>query len=156
MKSVNVPHEPLIQGSIYDDLMARALQRTKAIKLGNPLHMETMLGAQCSTEQMEKITSYLKLGVEVGADALCGGGVPSVEGAPNGNYIQPTIFKGHNKVRIFQEEISGPVVSVTTFKDAAEALEMANDTLYGLGVGVWTRDTNRAFRMGRGIQADRV
>ena len=150
------PSRALIQESIYDDFMARALQRTKAIKLGNPLHMETMLGAQCSTEQMEKITSYLKLGVEEGADVLCGGGVASVEGAPNGNYIQPTIFKGHNKMRIFQEEIFGPVVSVTTFKDEAEALEIANDTLYGLGAGVWTRDTNRAFRMGRGIQAGRV
>ena len=150
------PPRALIQESIYDDFMARALQRTKAIKLGNPLHMETMLGAQCSTEQMEKITSYLKLGVEEGADVLCGGGVASVEGAPNGNYIQPTIFKGHNKMRIFQEEIFGPVVSVTTFKDEAEALEIANDTLYGLGAGVWTRDTNRAFRMGRGIQAGRV
>ncbi len=150
------PSRALIQESIYDDFMARALQRTKAIKLGNPLQMETMLGAQCSTEQMEKITSYLKLGVEEGAEVLCGGGVASVEGAPNGNYIQPTIFKGHNKMRIFQEEIFGPVVSVTTFKDEAEALEIANDTLYGLGAGVWTRDTNRAFRMGRGIQAGRV
>ncbi len=150
------PSRALVQESIYDDFIARAVERTKAIRQGNPLQMETMIGAQASTEQMEKIKSYLELGVKEGAELLTGGSVGSVEGAPNGNYIQPTVFKGHNKMRIFQEEIFGPVVSVTTFKDDAEALEIANDTLYGLGAGVWTRDTNRAFRFGRGIQAGRV
>ncbi len=150
------PSRALIHESIYDDFMARAIERTKAVKQGNPLQMDTMIGAQASTEQMEKITSYLKLGVEEGAEVLTGGSVGKVDDAPNGNYIQPTIFKGHNKMRVFQEEIFGPVVSVATFKNDEEAMEIANDTLYGLGAGVWTRDTNRAFRFGRGIQAGRV
>lgn len=150
------PSRALIQESIFDDFMVRAVERTKAVKQANPLQLDTMIGAQASTEQMEKITSYLSLGREEGAEVLCGGDVGSVDGAPGGNYIQPTIFKGHNKMRVFQEEIFGPVVSATSFKDEAEALEIANDTLYGLGAGVWTRDTNTAYRMGRGIQAGRV
>ena len=150
------PSRALIQESIYDEFIERAIARTKAVIQGNPLQMETMIGAQASTEQMEKITSYLKLGRDEGAEVLTGGDVGSVSGCENGNYIQPTIFKGNNKMRIFQEEIFGPVVSVTTFKNEAEALEIANDTLYGLGAGVWSRDANVCFRMGRGIQAGRV
>mgnify|MGYP000918692139 CR=1 FL=1 len=150
------PSRALIQESIYDDFMARAIERTKAVKQGNPLQMDTMIGAQVSIEQMEKITSYLKLGRDEGAEVLVGGDVGSVEGCENGNYIQPTIFKGDNSMRVFQEEIFGPVVSVTTFKDEAEALEIANDTLYGLGAGVWSREANICFRMGKAIQAGRV
>ena len=150
------PSRALIQESIYDKFMEKALKRVSAIKQGNPLEMDTMIGAQASTEQMEKISSYLKLGKDEGADVLAGGNVKSVNGLANGYYIEPTVFKGNNKMRIFQEEIFGPVVSVTTFKDEAEALEIANDTLYGLGAGVWTRDGNQAFRMGREIQAGRV
>ncbi len=150
------PSRALIQESIYDKFMEKALKRVSAIKQGNPLEMDTMIGAQASTEQMEKISSYLKLGKDEGADVLAGGNVKSVDGLANGYYIEPTVFKGNNKMRIFQEEIFGPVVSVTTFKDEAEALEIANDTLYGLGAGVWTRDGNQAFRMGREIQAGRV
>ena len=150
------PSRALIQESIYEKFMENALKRVSAIKQGNPLEMDTMIGAQASTEQMEKISSYLKLGKDEGADVLAGGNVKSVDGLANGYYIEPTVFKGNNKMRIFQEEIFGPVVSVTTFKDEAEALEIANDTLYGLGAGVWTRDGNQAFRMGREIQAGRV
>jgi aldehyde dehydrogenase len=116
-----------------------------------------MIGAQASSEQMEKILSYIKLGQEEGAELLTGGNRTKLEGEhADGYYIEPTVFKGNNKMRIFQEEIFGPVVSVTTFKDEAEALEIANDTLYGLGAGVWTRNGNTAFRMGKGIQAGRV
>lgn len=150
------PSRALIQESIYDKFMEKALKRVSSIKQGNPLEMDTMIGAQASTEQMEKISSYLKLGKDEGADVLAGGNIKSVDGLANGYYIEPTVFKGNNKMRIFQEEIFGPVVSVTTFKDEAEALEIANDTLYGLGAGVWTRDGNQAFRMGREIQAGRV
>ena len=150
------PSRALIQESIYEKFMEKALKRVSAIKQGNPLEMDTMIGAQASTEQMEKISSYLKLGKDEGADVLAGGNIKSVDGLANGYYIEPTVFKGYNKMRIFQEEIFGPVVSVTTFKDEAEALEIANDTLYGLGAGVWTRDGNQAFRMGREIQAGRV
>ncbi len=150
------PSRALIQESIYEKFMERALKRVSAIKQGNPLEMDTMIGAQASTEQMEKISSYLKLGKDEGADVLAGGNIKSVDGLANGYYIEPTVFKGNNKMRIFQEEIFGPVVSVTTFKDEAEALEIANDTLYGLGAGVWTRNGNQAFRMGREIQAGRV
>ncbi len=151
------PSRALIQESIYDDFIARAVERVGKVVQGNPLQMTTMIGAQASTEQMEKITSYLKLGRDEGAEALIGGNKASMgAGLENGNYIQPTVFRGHNKMRIFQEEIFGPVLSVTTFKDEAEALEIANDTLYGLGAGVWTRDGSRAFRMGRAIQAGRV
>ncbi|MBT6465655.1 MAG: aldehyde dehydrogenase family protein [Proteobacteria bacterium] len=152
------PSRALIQESIYERFMEKALPRVEAIKQGNPLQLETMIGAQTSNEQMEKIISYLKLGKEEGAELLAGGGASKVMGDEfgGGYYIQPTVFKGHNKMRIFQEEIFGPVVSVTTFKDEAEALEIANDTLYGLGAGVWTRDGTQAFRAGRTIQAGRV
>ncbi|MEZ0332069.1 MAG: aldehyde dehydrogenase [Methylophilaceae bacterium] len=151
------PSRALIQESIYDDFIARAIERVKAIKQGNPLEMSTMIGAQASSEQVEKIMSYIKLGQEEGAQLLTGGKATKLGGdLGDGYYIEPTLFKGHNKMRIFQEEIFGPVLSVTTFKDEAEALAIANDTLYGLGAGVWTRDGSRAFRMGRGIQAGRV
>ena len=150
------PSRALIQESIYEKFMERALERVAAIKQSNPLEMDTMIGAQASTEQMEKIASYLKLGKDEGAEVLTGGNVITMNGLEKGYYIEPTVFKGNNKMRIFQEEIFGPVVSVTTFKDETEALEIANDTLYGLGAGVWTRDGNQAFRMGKEIQAGRV
>ena len=151
------PSRALVQESIYDKFMERAVARTKAVKQDNPLKMETMIGAQASLEQMEKIKSYLDLGKKEGAKVLCGGNVAKINsGLEKGNYIEPTIFEGKNDMRIFQEEIFGPVVSVTKFKDEKEALEIANDTLYGLGAGVWTRNGNRAFRMGREIQAGRV
>ncbi|KRF10700.1 aldehyde dehydrogenase [Paenibacillus sp. Soil787] len=151
------PSRALIQESIYDQFMERALKRVAAIKQGNPLDTETMIGAQASTEQVEKIMSYIHIGAEEGAECLIGGGRAKVDGdISEGYYIQPTVLKGHNKMRIFQEEIFGPVLSVTTFKDQEEALAIANDTLYGLGSGVWTRDMNTAYRMGRSIQAGRV
>jgi aldehyde dehydrogenase len=151
------PSRALIQESIYDKFMERALKRVAAIKQGNPLDMDTMIGAQASSEQVEKILSYIKLGKEEGAQCLIGGNPKKMkDGLEDGYYIEPTVFKGHNKMRIFQEEIFGPVLSVTTFKDEAEALAIANDTLYGLGAGVWTRDGSVAYRMGRGIQAGRV
>ena len=151
------PSRALVQESIYDKFMERAVARTKAVKQDNPLKMETMIGAQASLEQMEKIKSYLDLGKKEGAKVLCGGNVAKINsGLEKGNYIEPTIFEGKNNMRIFQEEIFGPVVSVTKFKDEKEALEIANDTLYGLGAGVWTRNGNIAYRMGREIQAGRV
>lgn len=151
------PSRALIHESIYDQFMERALQRVANIKQGNPLDTDTMIGAQASLEQVEKILSYLDIGKQEGAECLIGGARAQLAGdLEGGYYIQPTVFKGHNKMRIFQEEIFGPVVSVTTFKDTEEALAMANDTLYGLGAGVWTRDTNTAYRMGREIQAGRV
>ncbi|MBY0446402.1 MAG: aldehyde dehydrogenase family protein, partial [Burkholderiales bacterium] len=151
------PSRALIHESIYDAFMDRALTRVAAIKQGNPLDASTMLGAQSSMEQMEKISAYLDIGKQEGAKVLAGGSRTSLAGElAGGYYIQPTVFQGHNKMRIFQEEIFGPVVSVTTFKDENEALEIANDTLYGLGAGLWTRDTHAAYRMGREIQAGRV
>ncbi|CAD5372992.1 aldehyde dehydrogenase B [Rubrivivax sp. A210] len=151
------PSRVLIQESIYDRFIEKAVKRVAAIKQGNPLDMSTMIGAQASSEQLEKILSYMDIGRQEGAQVLIGGGRSKLAGdLEGGYYVQPTVFKGHNKMRIFQEEIFGPVVSVTTFKDEAEALSIANDTLYGLGAGVWSRDTNTAFRMGRGIQAGRV
>jgi len=151
------PSRALIQESIYDKFIERAIKRVKAIKQGNPLDMTTMIGAQASSEQMEIIMSYINLGKEEGAQVLTGGNATKLAGElSEGYYIEPTVFKGNNKMRIFQEEIFGPVLSVTTFKDEAEALAIANDTMYGLGAGVWSRDGNRAFRMGRGIQAGRV
>jgi len=151
------PSRALVQKSIYDKFMEKAIARTKAVKQDNPLKMETMIGAQASLEQMEKIKSYLDLGKKEGAKVLCGGNVAKINsGLEKGNYIEPTIFEGNNSMRIFQEEIFGPVVSVTKFKDEAEALQIANDTLYGLGAGVWTRNGNIAYRMGREIQAGRV
>jgi len=151
------PSRALIQDTLYDEFMERAIKRVKAIKQGNPLDASTMMGAQASSEQMEKILSYLDIGRQEGAEVLTGGHRKMLEGdLAGGYYIEPTIFKGHNKMRIFQEEIFGPVVSVTTFHDEEEALAIANDTLYGLGAGVWTRDMNRAYHFGREIQAGRV
>lgn len=151
------PSRALIQESIYDKFMERVLKRVEAIQTGNPLDPNTMMGAQASNEQMEKIQSYLQIGKEEGAEVLIGGDRNQLEGDfTDGYYIKPTVFKGNNKMRIFQEEIFGPVVAVTTFKTKEEALEIANDTLYGLGAGVWTRDMNTAYRFGRGIQAGRV
>lgn len=151
------PSRALIQESIYEKFMERVLKRVEAIKTGNPLDPTTMMGAQASTEQMEKILSYIDIGQQEGAQVLIGGARNELDGdLAEGYYIKPTVFKGHNKMRIFQEEIFGPVVSVTTFKTKEEALEIANDTLYGLGAGVWTRDINTAYRFGRAIQAGRV
>ncbi len=151
------PSRALIHEDIYDEFMERALKRVAEIKIGNPLDPETMMGAQASQEQMEKIMSYMDIGKQEGAEVLIGGDRNVLEGElSEGYYIKPTVFKGHNKMRVFQEEIFGPVVSVTTFKTKEEALEIANDTLYGLGAGIWTRDTNTAYRFGRGIQAGRV
>ncbi|WP_158808599.1 aldehyde dehydrogenase [Beijerinckia sp. L45] len=151
------PSRALVHESIYDRFMERAVKRVEAITQGSPLDMATMIGAQASSEQMEKILSYIDIGKQEGAEVLTGGGRNHLEGdLAEGFYVKPTVFKGHNKMRIFQEEIFGPVLSVTTFKDDAEALSIANDTLYGLGAGVWTRDGNRAYRFGRGIQAGRV
>jgi len=151
------PSRALIQESIYDKFIERALKRVEAIKTGNPLDPSTMMGAQASSEQMEKILSYLDIGKQEGAQVLAGGDRNALEGdLADGFYVQPTVFKGDNSMRIFQEEIFGPVVAVTTFKTKEEALEIANDTLYGLGAGVWTRDMNTAYRFGRGIEAGRV
>lgn len=151
------PSRALIQESIYDRFMERVLERVAAIKQGNPLDPDTMMGAQASQEQLTKILSYLDLGRQEGAEVLIGGARAKLEGdLAEGFYVQPTLFKGHNKMRIFQEEIFGPVLAVTTFKDEAEALEIANDTLYGLGAGVWSRNGNVAYRMGRAIKAGRV
>ncbi len=151
------PSRALVQESIYDRFIERAVERTEKVKQGHPLDMATMIGAQASTDQLEKILSYLDIGRQEGARVLTGGARAHLEGElAEGYYIQPTIFAGHNKMRVFQEEIFGPVVSVAKFKDDAEALEIANDTLYGLGAGVWTRNGNRAYRFGREIQAGRV
>jgi len=151
------PSRALIQESIYDRFMERALKRVAAIKQANPLDGSTMLGAQASSEQMEKILSYIDIGKKEGAELLAGGSRAHLGGElEDGYYVQPTVFKGHNKMRIFQEEIFGPVVSVTTFKNEEDALEIANDTLYGLGAGLWSRDANRCYRLGRAIQAGRV
>jgi aldehyde dehydrogenase len=151
------PSRALIQESIYDRFMERALKRVAAIRQGSPLESDTMLGAQASSEQMEKILSYIDIGQKEGAELLAGGSRAHLGGElEDGYYVQPTVFKGHNKMRIFQEEIFGPVVSVTTFKNEEDALEIANDTLYGLGAGLWSRDANRCYRLGRAIQAGRV
>lgn len=151
------PSRALIHESIYDHFMERVLARVKAIKQGSPLDTDSMMGAQASQMQMDKIMSYLAIGKEEGAQCLVGGDRARLGGElAEGYYIQPTLFKGHNKMRIFQEEIFGPVLAVTTFKTEAEALEIANDTPYGLGAGVWSRDGNTAYRMGRGIKAGRV
>ncbi len=151
------PSRALIEESIYDDFIARTVERVGKIRQGNPLDTDTMIGAQASSEQMEKIMSYAEIGRQEGAQCLIGGERNELGGElARGYYIKPTIFKGHNKMRIFQEEIFGPVLSVATFKDEAEALAIANDTLYGLGAGVWTRNINRAYRLGRGLQAGRV
>ncbi|MPR09143.1 aldehyde dehydrogenase family protein [Microvirga tunisiensis] len=151
------PSRALIQESIYDRFMEKALKRVVAIKQGSPLDPSTMIGAQASSEQLEKILSYIDIGKQEGAEVLTGGERNNLPGElAGGYYVKPTVFRGHNKMRVFQEEIFGPVVSVTTFKDEDDALSIANDTLYGLGAGVWTRNGNRAYRFGRAIQAGRV
>jgi len=151
------PSRALIQESIYDKFMERALKRVAAIKQASPLESSTMIGAQASSEQLEKILSYIDIGHQEGAELLAGGSRAHLGGELEGGYyVQPTVFRGHNRMRIFQEEIFGPVVSVTTFKTEADALEIANDTLYGLGAGLWSRDANRCYHLGRGIQAGRV
>ncbi len=151
------PSRLLVQESIYEKFIVKVIERSRQIKRGNPLDTETMVGAQASRQQFDKILSYVQIGKDEGAEVLMGGEIASV-GADfsEGYYIEPTIMKGGNKMRIFQEEIFGPFISVTTFTDEAEALAIANDTQFGLGAGVWTRDMNRAYRMGRGIQAGRV
>jgi aldehyde dehydrogenase len=142
---------------IYQDFMARALARIAKIRQGNPLDTETMIGPQVSAQQLAKVSSYVDIGRAEGAEVLIGGKRAEIGGEFAGGYFyQPTVLKGHNKMRVFQEEIFGPVLAVTTFRDEAEAIEIANDTLYGLGAGVWTRDGSRAFRMGRAIKAGRV
>lgn len=151
------PSRALIQEDIYEEFIERCIARVKAIKQGDPRDIETMVGAQASSEQQEKILSYLTIGREEGAEVLVGGDAARFNGELSGGYyVQPTILKGHNKMRVFQEEIFGPVVSVTTFKDEEEALHIANDTMYGLGAGVWSRDMNTCYRFGRHIQAGRV
>jgi aldehyde dehydrogenase len=151
------PSRALVHESIYDRFMERAVKRVEAIKQGHPLDASTMIGAQASNDQMEKILSYIKIGQDEGAKVLTGGERNILSGeASEGYYVKPTILAGHNKMRVFQEEIFGPVVSVTKFKDDDEALAIANDTLYGLGSGVWTRNGTRAYRFGRAIQAGRV
>jgi len=151
------PSRALVHEKIYDRFMEKALRRVEAIVQGDPLDPATMIGAQASSEQLEKIMSYMDIGRQEGAEILTGGERNILSGDLEGGfYVQPTVFKGHNKMRIFQEEIFGPVVSVTTFKDDEDALNIANDTLYGLGAGVWTRDGTRAYRFGRAIQAGRV
>jgi aldehyde dehydrogenase len=151
------PSRALIQEDIYDEFMGRCLERIAKIKQGDPLDTETMIGPQVSKQQLEKIGSYVDIGRAEGAEVLIGGKPATVDGEfAGGYYYQPTVLKGHNKMRVFQEEIFGPVLAVTTFKDEAEALAIANDTLYGLGAGVWTRDGDRAYRMGRAIKAGRV
>ena len=151
------PSRALIHESIYDKFMARVLARVQLIKQGNPLDTDSMMGAQSSQIQLDKIMSYMDIGLNEGAELLTGGQRANLPGDLSGGYyVQPTMFKGHNKMRIFQEEIFGPVLAVTTFKDEAEALALANDTPYGLGAGVWSRDGSVAYRMGRGIKAGRV
>ena len=151
------PSRALIHEKIYERFMERALQRVADIKQGNPLDPTTMIGAQASSEQLEKILSYIDIGKQEGAKVLAGGERNVLTGElAGGYYVKPTVFQGNNKMRIFQEEIFGPVVSVTTFKDDEDALQIANDTLYGLGAGVWSRDINRCYRFGRSIQAGRV
>jgi len=151
------PSRALIQASIYPEFMARCLDRIKAIRQGNPLDTETQMGPQVSMQQLEKIASYVDIGKNEGAELLAGGQRAQIGGEfSEGYYFQPTVLKGDNKMRVFQEEIFGPVLAVTTFTDEADALAIANDTLYGLGAGVWTRDGNRAYKMGRAIKAGRV
>ena len=151
------PSRALVHESIYDEFMKRCIARVKAIKMGNPLDTDTMIGAQASSDQLEKILSYLDIGKKEGAKVLVGGELAKHDGdMANGYYVQPTIFEGTNDMRVFQEEIFGPVLAVTTFKNDEEAMALANDTLYGLGAGVWTRNGTRAYRFGRGIKAGRV
>jgi aldehyde dehydrogenase len=151
------PSRVLVQKRIYDRFIEKAVARVKAVKQGHPLDPSTMIGAQASNDQLEKILAYIDIGRKEGAEVLTGGSRAHLGGELEGGYyVEPTVFAGHNRMRIFQEEIFGPVVSVTTFEDEAEALSIANDTLFGLGAGVWTRDGARAYRFGREIQAGRV
>ena len=151
------PSRALIQESIYDDFLTDATARTQAIKQGNPLDTETMIGAQASHDQLEKILSYIEIGKAEGATVRTGGERAHLDGdLAGGYYVQPTIFEGKNSMRIFQEEIFGPVVAVTSFEDYSDAIHIANDTLYGLGAGVWSREQNTAYRAGRDIEAGRV
>ncbi|KAB1503123.1 aldehyde dehydrogenase [Corynebacterium sp. 320] len=150
------PSRALVHEDIAEEFLALAIERVKNIKVGNPLDTDVMMGAQASQEQMDKITGYLKSGPEEGAEVLTGGNVNQIDGRDGGFYIEPTIFKGHNKMRLFQEEIFGPVLAVTTFKTFEEAMEIANDTEYGLGAGVWSRDGRTAYKAGREIQSGRV
>lgn len=151
------PSRALVQKSFYDDFMDKAIARTMAVKQGNPLDTETMIGAQASQEQLNKILSYIDIGRQEGAKVAVGGERLDLGGdLTDGYYVKPTIFEGHNRMRVFQEEIFGPVVSATSFETADEALQLANDTNYGLGAGVWTRDVNTAYHLGRGIEAGRV
>ncbi|ADG98515.1 Aldehyde dehydrogenase (NAD(+)) [Segniliparus rotundus DSM 44985] len=150
------PSRAIVCADIYDEFIARCVERTRAIKGGDPLDEETMIGAQASAEQQEKILKYIDIGKAEGAQLLIGGNERVVDEHPNGHYVEPTIFKGTNTMRIFQEEIFGPVLSVTTCDSVDEALKIANDTQYGLGAGVWTRDMNTAYRLGRGLKAGRV
>ena len=150
------PSRALVQESIYDEFMARAIPRVKAIKRGSPLDLATMIGAQASTSQMEKISSYVDIGRAEGAEVLTGGGLDSVADFPGGLYFEPTVLRGDNSMRVFQEEIFGPVLAVTTFTDFADAIRIANDSIYGLGAGVWSRDGSIAYRAGRAIKAGRV
>lgn len=151
------PSRALVHESIYDEFIKRCIARVEAIKMGNPLDTDTMIGAQASSDQLEKILSYLDIGKKEGAKVLVGGEQAQHDGdLSDGYYVKPTIFEGTNDMRVFQEEIFGPVLAVTTFKDDEEAMKIANDTLYGLGAGVWTRSVHKAYRFGRGIQAGRV
>lgn len=151
------PSRALVHESIFDEFMDRAVARVKSVKQGNPLDSSTMIGAQASNDQLEKILSYIDIGKNEGAKCLTGGKRASLGGdLDNGYYVEPTVFVGDNSMRIFQEEIFGPVISVTKFKTMEEALHLANDTLFGLGAGVWSRDGNTAYRMGREIKAGRV
>jgi aldehyde dehydrogenase len=151
------PSRALVQESIYEPFMAEVMKKVKQIKRGNPLDTETMVGAQASQQQFDKILSYLEIAQREGAQVLTGGAAEKLDGdLASGYYIQPTLLKGTNQMRVFQEEIFGPVIGVTTFKDEAEALAIANDTEFGLGAGVWSRDMNVAYRMGRAIKAGRV
>ncbi|MEZ7703136.1 MULTISPECIES: acetaldehyde dehydrogenase ExaC [Micrococcus] len=151
------PSRALVQESIAEKFLDAVVERTSRIVTGNPLDTDVMMGAQASNDQLEKITSYLDIGRQEGAEVLIGGARAEMEGELSGGYyVQPTIFRGDNSMRIFQEEIFGPVVSTTTFTDFDDAMRIANDTLYGLGAGVWSRNGNTAYRAGRAIQAGRV
>ncbi len=150
------PSRILVQESIFDAFMERVVERTEAIQLGHPLDPNTMMGAQASSDQYEKILNYIQIGKDEGCEVLTGGGPAHNQGLEGGYYIKPTIFKGNNKMRVFQEEIFGPIVCATSFKDEAEAIAIANDTLYGLGAGVWTRDMHQAYQISRAVEAGRV